>query len=71
MPIATVVDADTLPVMLTWRQVQAITGLSRPKVYELLNTQGCPVVRFGRAIRVMRDPFFLWLRHQAGVEEES
>jgi excisionase family DNA binding protein len=70
MATATVVDIGSLPVMLHAHHIQALTGLSRPKVYDLLNRKGCPVVRFGRAIRVIRDPFLHWLEEQAGLEGE-
>ena len=66
MPITPLVDQSTLPLMLREPHIRGITGLSRAKVYELLNTQGCPVVRFGRAIRVPRDAFLRWLDRQAG-----
>jgi excisionase family DNA binding protein len=69
MSVAIVVDKDTLPLMLKAPHIQSITLLSRPKVYDLLNTPGCPVVRFGRTIRVPRDTFLRWLEQQAGVEE--
>jgi len=69
MSVATVVDRNALPLMLKAPHIQDITQLSRPKVYDLLNTPGCPVVRFGRTIRVPRDAFFRWIERQAGVEE--
>jgi excisionase family DNA binding protein len=65
-----VVDRHTLPLMLKAHHIKGITGLSRVKVYALLNTQGCPIIRFGRAIRIPRDAFFRWLEQQAGVEGE-
>ena len=55
--------------MLKEPHIRSITGLSRAKVYELLNREGCPVVRFGRAIRVPRDAFLKYLDQLAGVEE--
>ncbi len=69
MAIATVVNVDGLPAVLTLRHVQDVLGISRPKVYELAHTRGFPVVRFGRAIRVPREAFLRWLDQQTGVEE--
>jgi len=69
MPTATVVDLHTLPVMLNAYHVQDLTGLSMPMVYDLLAREGCPVVRFGRAIRIWRDPFLRWLEEQGHVDE--
>ena len=69
MAAAVAVQLDELPLVLTMRQVQDITGLSKPKVYELAHTRGFPVVRFGRALRVPREAFLRWLNEQAGVQE--
>jgi len=63
------VNPEELPLVLTMKHLQAITGLSKPKVYELAHTHGFPVVRFGRAIRVPREAFLRWLEAQAGVQE--
>jgi excisionase family DNA binding protein len=71
MSLAIVTDTQELPVVLTMRQVQDILGLSKPKKYELAHTQGFPVVRFGRVLRVPREAFLRWLEQQAGVEEEG
>ena len=69
MAAAVAIQLDELPLVLTMRQVQDITGLSKPKVYELAHTRGFPVVRFGRALRVPREAFLRWLNEQAGVQE--
>jgi excisionase family DNA binding protein len=61
---------EALPLVLTMRHIQEITGLSKPKVYELPHMRGFPVVRFGRAIRVPRDKFFAWLDAQANGQEK-
>jgi len=68
MSRAVVVSHGELPLVLTMRDVEEITGLSKPKVYELAHTQGFPAVRFGRAIRVPREAFFRWLEQKAGCE---
>ena len=69
MPQAVAVQPEELPLVLTMRHIQEITGLSKPKVYELSHTRGFPVVRFGRALRVPREAFLRWLNEQAGVQE--
>lgn len=60
---------DALPFVLKMKDIQQITGLSKPKVYELAHTRGFPMVRFGRAIRVPREAFLQWLDQQIGVQE--
>jgi excisionase family DNA binding protein len=69
MPEAVAMRQEELPLVLTMRHIQEITGLSKPKVYELAHTRGFPVVRFGRALRVPREAFLRWLNEQAGVQE--
>ena len=69
MPQAVAVQPEELPLVLTMKHVQEITGLSKPKVYELAHTRGFPVVRFGRALRVPREAFLRWLDQQTGVQE--
>jgi excisionase family DNA binding protein len=69
MPETEAVRQEELPLVLTMRHIQEITGLSKPKTYELAHTRGFPVVRFGRALRVPREAFLRWLNEQAGVQE--
>jgi len=40
------------PLLLSVPEVAKSLGLGRTKVYELIATEGLPVVRFGRAVRV-------------------
>jgi excisionase family DNA binding protein len=70
MPADTMTDVQTLPPVLTMRDVQEYLGISRPKTYELAHTRGFPLVRFGRAMRIPREAFLRWLNEQAGVKEE-
>ena len=65
MAKATVTAVEDLPLVLTMRQVQGITGLSKPEVYKLPDRTGFPAIRFGRAIRVPRDAFLRWLETEA------
>ncbi len=65
MPAATITNTEELPVVLTMKHLQEITGLSRPKCYELPHIKGFPSIRFGRAIRIPRDKFLQWLEEQA------
>jgi excisionase family DNA binding protein len=69
MPQAVAIRQEELPLLLTMKHIQDITGLSKPKVYELAHRQDFPAVFFGRAIRVPREAFLRWLDQQAGVKE--
>ena len=52
------------PLLLTIPQVMALLSLGRSKVYELIDKEDLPVVRFGRAIRVSRTALQQWLEQR-------
>ncbi len=55
-------NGETLqPLLLNIPQVAKMLSLSRTKVYELIATEGLPVVRFGRAVRVSFTALQQWL----------
>ncbi len=45
-------------------QVSRALGLGRNKVYELIYTEGLPVQKFGRAVRVSRAALQRWLEQR-------
>jgi excisionase family DNA binding protein len=49
------------PLLLNITQVAKSLGLGRTKVYELIATEGLPVIRFGRAVRVSYVALQEWL----------
>ena len=49
------------PLLLNIPQVAKMLSLSRTKVYELIENEGLPVVRFGRAVRVSLAALQQWL----------
>ncbi len=57
------------PLLLTIPQVMQSMGLGRNKVYDLIQKEGLPVLRFGRAVRVSHIALQQWLeqREQAAV----
>jgi excisionase family DNA binding protein len=56
---------DTVqPMLLTVPQVCKALGLGRTKVYELIQVEGLPVVRFGRAVRVSPISLEQWLNYR-------
>ena len=55
-------NGETLqPLLLNVPQVAQLLGLSRTKVYELIVTEGLPVLKFGRAVRVSFKSLQQWL----------
>ncbi len=57
------------PLLLTIPQVMKSLGLGRNKVYDLIQKEGLPVQRFGRAVRVSYVALQQWLdqRQQSGL----
>ena len=49
------------PLLLNVPQVAKLLGLSRTKVYELIATEGLPVLKFGRAVRVSFKSLQQWV----------
>jgi len=52
------------PLLLSVAQVAALLGLSRAKVYSLIENEGLPVIEFGRALRVSPDSLRQWLQQR-------
>ncbi len=49
------------PLLLTVGQVAQVLNFSRSKVYELINADDLPVLRFGRSVRVRVSALERWL----------
>jgi len=54
-------DIQQQSLLLNIPQVMDLLGLSRSKVYKLIQFEGLPVLRFGRAVRVSRVSLQQWL----------
>jgi excisionase family DNA binding protein len=64
-------EGGELAPVLTVQDVQRHLRISRAKAYELTHTENFPVVRIGRAIRIPRDPFLVWLRAHGSQEKNN
>lgn len=61
-------ETTVQPLLLTIPQVMRCMGLGRNKVYDLIQKEGLPVLRFGRAVRVSHAALQQWLeRREQGV----
>ncbi len=56
--------ATVTPLLLTIPQVMQCMGLGRNKVYDLIQKEGLPVLRFGRAVRVSYVELQKWLERR-------
>ena len=54
--------------LLTPKDVAALTGLSLPSVYNWFHIEGFPVIRIGRKMLVTTEGFNRWLEKQGGEE---
>lgn len=52
------------PLLLTISQVAERLNLGRTKVYELVATEGLPVIRFGRAVRISVTSLQQWIEQR-------
>ena len=50
--------------LLTIPQVMKVLRLGRTKIYQLIDTEGLPVMRFGRAVRVPQSSLQTWLKRR-------
>ena len=57
-------NVTSSPLLLTIPDVARRLGLGRTKVYELIATEGLPVVRFGRAVRVSVNSLQRWVEQR-------
>lgn len=64
-------DYDDLPLILDVSHIQQIMGISRVSAYALVRSEGFPLIRYGRLIKVSKRAFFEWLeRGDAGCSHE-
>lgn len=57
-------SSEVPPLLLTIPQVMACMNLKRNKIYDLINNEGLPVQRFGRAVRVYLPALNAWLEQR-------
>lgn len=57
-------ETDVPPLLLTIPQVMRCMGLGRNKVYDLIQKEGLPVLRFGRAVRISYVELQRWLERR-------
>ena len=55
-----------LPVYMNADQIAAYLGVSRTSVYELMHTEGFPLLRVGRRIIVASKDLLNWIEENTG-----
>ena len=56
---------DELPLVLNVSDVASIMAISKVSAYELVKSNGFPVVRVGRRIKIPKAAFVEWLNDQS------
>ena len=59
---------EELPLMLTVLDVAAVLGISRAGAYELVRSDGFPVLKIGNRIVIPKDKFLLWIEKRCGEQ---
>jgi excisionase family DNA binding protein len=59
---------DASPLLLSVPEVAKTLRLGRTKIYELIATEGLPVMRFGRAVRVSVTSLQQWIERREKQE---
>lgn len=54
-------DKKDFPIVLTALEVSQILGCSKRVAYEIMDSEGFPLIRLRRYKKVNRDDFFEWL----------
>lgn len=54
-------STETIPLILSAKDVQAILGISKGKTYQLMNSKDFPTIYLNKRMVVSKDAFFNWL----------
>lgn len=57
---------DEMPLIMTVTDVGRIMGISKVKAYELVKTDGFPIIKVGRRITIPKPAFERWLNKCGG-----
>jgi len=57
---------DKMPLIMTVPDVGRIMGISKVKAYELVKTDGFPIIKVGRRITIPKPAFERWLNNCGG-----
>lgn len=65
MPSAKVYHSvDELPVLFDVATFQEVMGFSRSSAYIYIHSEGFPAEKFGKSIRIYKEPFKQWLNEK-------
>lgn len=60
---------DDLPLMLSVPEVASALGISRAGAYDLVRSDGFPVIRIGKRVVIPKENLVEWIKKQVSGEE--
>ena len=54
-------EKDGLPMTLNAEDIQGVLGVSRAGAYQIMHSEGFPLLKLGKRMLCMREDFFEWL----------
>lgn len=61
---------DDLPLMLSVPEVASVLGISRAGVYDLVRSDGFPVIRIGKRVVIPKENLVEWINKQVSEKEQ-
>ena len=62
---------EELPIVMGAEELAAVLQISRAGAYQLMNSEGFPVIRIGKRMLVPRERFFEWMEVNTYYEKCS
>ena len=62
---------EKLPILLSYEDLVSFLGLSKCKVYDLLNDDHFPTITIGSRMFVLKDSLLLWLNVHENKKDEK
>lgn len=61
---------DDLPLMLSVPDVASVLGISRAGAYDLVRSDGFPVIRIGKRVVIPKENLVEWINKQLSEKEQ-
>ncbi|HCA28101.1 MAG TPA: DNA-binding protein [Ruminococcaceae bacterium] len=61
---------DDLPMMLSVPEVASALGISRAGAYDLVRSDGFPVIRIGKRVVIPKENLVEWIKKQVSKKEQ-
>lgn len=58
-------EKDDLPMTLDAEDIREVLGVSRAGAYQIMHSEGFPLIKFGKRMLCLRENFFAWLDSKA------